>query len=165
VVNFDLPALYESLDKKRTAEGLNWEHVARAVAGRATGGGHRMSAATLRRTARGGPMEADGILAMLRWLGLSLGNFTRDGPKPASVPLKNLHGFRRFDSRAFFAALDKRRQSQRMTWKELALQLRGFSPGMLKNLGGRRRMSAQQVVELSAWLGAPAEDFTYVARY
>jgi len=59
---FDFQALYAALDTQRCSRAMTWQQVAGEI-------GPRISAATLTRTAHGGPMEADGVLAMVRWHG------------------------------------------------------------------------------------------------
>lgn len=138
---------------------MSWQEAAREVGGQARGRDHRLSASTLKRTARGGQMEADGVLAMVRWLGLAFEDFTLNA-KPTPAVTVHKHGLRRFSSQAFYEALDGRRQSQNHTWKDIAAQLDGFSPGMLKRLAKRGRMTVEQVVRLSSWLEAAPEEFT-----
>ena len=69
MIRFDASALYEALDAEREARGLSWTDVARETG---------VSAATLKRTALGGRLEVDGMLAMVRWLGRSVESFTRE---------------------------------------------------------------------------------------
>jgi hypothetical protein len=109
-------------------------------------------------------MEADGVLAMIRWLGLSFQNF-RIGTTwaPSERPLIGGQ-LRRLDSKAFYEAVNDKRMVNGMTWKEVASNIPGFSPGILTRLERRSRMSADQVVALAGWLGRAPEDFTYAAR-
>jgi len=160
-VTFDLRALYGALDRKRLSLGMSWQNVALEVAGKRAGKRRRISASTITRTARGGQMEADGVLAMVRWVGLTFRDFTRNAslPAPARAATTGMTG--RFDTTAFYAALDGARRSRGMTWRQVASQLSGFSPAMLTRLASRGRMSVEQVVRLSAWLGRAPEDFTY----
>ncbi len=64
---FDGPAFLESIDEKRREQGLSWP-----VLGRLTG----VSPSTIKRFATGEKIEADGVLALLRWLGRPLGDFS-----------------------------------------------------------------------------------------
>ena len=108
-------------------------------------------------------MEADGVLAMVRWLGLTMEDFTRGASFRPRTGREGAGGMRRFDTRALHEALDEDRSSRNMSWRQVASQLDGFSAGMLTRLGSRGRMSVEQVVELSAWLGRAPEEFTYAA--
>lgn len=71
-IRFDARALYEALDVQRRSRGMSWQEVAREIG---------VSASTLTRTRRGGRMEADGMLAMVRWLGRTAESFTRKTAK------------------------------------------------------------------------------------
>ena len=69
MVRFDARALYEALDAQRASRGLTWADVARETG---------VAVATLKRTAGGGRLEVDGMLAMVAWLGRSIESFTRE---------------------------------------------------------------------------------------
>jgi hypothetical protein len=47
-----------------------------------------------------------------------------------------------------------------MTWKEVAQQLRGFTPGMPTNLAKGGRIGFPGVMRIVRWLGQPAATFT-----
>lgn len=64
---FNAAALYAALDAQRRARGMSWAQVAAAIG---------VSASTLTRTKRGGRMEVDGMLAMVRWLNRTAESFT-----------------------------------------------------------------------------------------
>ena len=65
---FDSRALYDALDAQRRTRGLTWRQVAADVG---------VSTSTLTGTKRGGRLEVDGALAMVRWLGRTIESFTR----------------------------------------------------------------------------------------
>ena len=69
MVRFDSKALYAALDKQRRARGLTWAMVAAEMG---------VSAATISRTRTGGRMEVDGMLAMVRGLGVPVETFVRE---------------------------------------------------------------------------------------
>ena len=69
MVRFDAKALYEVLNERRSERGLTWQQVAAEIG---------VSAATLTRTRSGGRMEVDGMLAMVRWLGVPVETFVRE---------------------------------------------------------------------------------------
>jgi len=69
---FDSRALYAALETQRGARRMTWIQVA-AESG--------VSAATLTRTRAGGRLEVDGMLAMVRWLGVSVETFVREVPR------------------------------------------------------------------------------------
>jgi transcriptional regulator with XRE-family HTH domain len=74
MLRFDSRALFEALDRRRTARGMTWDQVAAET---------RVSAATIRRTRDGGRMEVDGMLALVHWLGVPVETFVRDDVPPA----------------------------------------------------------------------------------
>jgi hypothetical protein len=71
-IRFDAKALYAALDEQRRNRGQSWSEVAREIG---------VSPSTLTRTRLGGRMEADGMLAMVRWLGRTAESFTREFPR------------------------------------------------------------------------------------
>ncbi len=72
VVRFDSKALYAAMDAQRGVRGMTWTQVA-AVTG--------VSAATIARTRSGGRLEVDGMLAMVRWLGVPVETFVRESKR------------------------------------------------------------------------------------
>ena len=69
MVRFDSKALSAALDAQRVARGMTWTQVAAATG---------VSAATITRTRAGGRLEVDGMLAMVRWLGVPVEKFVRE---------------------------------------------------------------------------------------
>jgi transcriptional regulator with XRE-family HTH domain len=69
MIRFDTGALYTALEAQRTARGLSWTDVARETG---------VSTSTLTGTRRGGRLEVDGVLAMVRWLGRDVESFARE---------------------------------------------------------------------------------------
>jgi transcriptional regulator with XRE-family HTH domain len=72
MVRFEATALYAALDAQRQARGLTWIQVAAETG---------VSAATITRTRSGGRLEVDGMLAMVRWLGVSVETFVRESER------------------------------------------------------------------------------------
>jgi transcriptional regulator with XRE-family HTH domain len=72
MVRFDPKALYAALDAKRQVRGLTWTQVAAETG---------VSAATITRTKSGGRLEVDGMLAMVRWLGVPVETFVRESQR------------------------------------------------------------------------------------
>ena len=69
MLRFDAQALYRALDSQRSARGVTWSQVAAEIG---------VSVATITRTRTGGRMEVDGMLAMVRWLGVPVETFVRE---------------------------------------------------------------------------------------
>ena len=76
MVRFDSSALYAALDTERRARGMTWTQVS-ADTGVSTG--------TITRTRNGGRLEVDGMLAMVRWLGVPVETFVRES-KLMTIP-------------------------------------------------------------------------------
>jgi transcriptional regulator with XRE-family HTH domain len=147
-VVFDLPGLYAALDAERRARALSWQQLARELG---------VAGSTILRTARAGAMEADGVLAMVRWLGETPEAFVRPTrvASAAGVPPG------RCDAAAVHRLLDERRRGRGLTWRQVAAELGdGVAPGMLTRLAGGGRMSIQLLVAAAAWLGCPIDRLT-----
>ncbi len=153
--SFDRAALYKALDEQRAALSLTWTQVAREI-GLATG--------TLIATAKPGPMETDGMLAMVRWLGCAPEKFIRSGdgmqvsePPPAT-------DFRRLDTKALHAALDLERRVRHLSWKKLANELGpDINGAMLIRLEKGGRISVHLLVSAAGWLKQNVNSFTRIA--
>jgi len=70
-IRFDAAALYTALEAQRRSRGMSWRQVALEIG---------VSASTMTRMKQGGRLEADGMLAMVRWLGRTAESFTRQTP-------------------------------------------------------------------------------------
>jgi transcriptional regulator with XRE-family HTH domain len=68
-LRFDTHALFEALEAQRSARGLTWADIARETG---------VAVTTLKNTQKGGRLEVDGMLAMVRWLGRTVESFTRE---------------------------------------------------------------------------------------
>ena len=71
MVRFDAKALFEAIDKRRCARDMTWAKVAAEM-------GVSASATMVARIRTGGRLEVDGMLAMVRWLGVSVETFVRE---------------------------------------------------------------------------------------
>jgi len=69
IPRFDAAALYRALEERRAQRGLTWEQIARDTG---------VSKTTISRTREGGRMEVDGMLALVRWLGVPVETFVRE---------------------------------------------------------------------------------------
>jgi transcriptional regulator with XRE-family HTH domain len=68
---FDTAALYHALEQQRIERNMTWRQLADEVG---------VSVATITRTRSGGRMEVDGMLALVRWLGVPVETFVREMP-------------------------------------------------------------------------------------
>ena len=69
MLRFDAAALFEAVDRQRNSRGMTWDEVAAEIG---------VGTATIKRTRTGGRMEVDGMLAMVRWLGVPVETFVRE---------------------------------------------------------------------------------------
>ena len=65
---------------------------------------------------------------------------------------------KRFDVKALYAALDRKRQEQGLTWQQLA-KVVGVSPSTLTRTRDGGRLEVDGMLAMVAWLGRPVEDF------
>jgi hypothetical protein len=157
---FDLLGLHAALDAQRRERGITWKHVASEIG---------VSASTLQRTGAGGHMEADGVRAMVAWLGRSPEDFVRTAPG-LSVPAAKRRKpasrgkVRRFDSAALFNALDRERTSLGISWRQMAAALGAHvAPSSLTRLRSGGRLEVGLMVAATGRLGMSVEDLTYEA--
>jgi len=68
-----------------------------------------------------------------------------------------------FDVESFYAALDSQRQSQRLTWKQVAAQSE-VSASTLTRMANGRRPDVDSLAALLKWSGLQAESFVKGAR-
>ncbi len=66
---FDLAGLYAAIDAQRTSRGLAWTALSKEVG---------VSASTIRRFGDADDAEADGVLALIRWLDVEPESFIAD---------------------------------------------------------------------------------------
>lgn len=71
VARFELGEFYKSIDSERENRGLSWAALSRQVG---------VSAATIRRYAQAEDAEADGVLALIRWLDAAPEDFIVGAP-------------------------------------------------------------------------------------
>jgi hypothetical protein len=161
------------MDAQREARGLSWSGVAREIWElsselNAQRNDHPISPATITGMAKRGDATCQHALFFLRWLGCSPESFM-PGEEPEShgrplAPvgpdrrlrwsLKNLHG-----------ALDEQRRERGLTWNELAGELR-CTPSQLTGIRTARfAIGMRLAMRITHWLGRPAADFIYRARW
>lgn len=114
-------------------------------------------------------MEADGVRAMVAWLGRAPEHFVRALPG-ARVPAPEIRpaahtGILRFDTAALYNALGRARHRRLLSWNQLASEIGdNVNAPMLTRLKRRGRISMDVAVAAAGWLGASVESFTYESR-
>lgn len=172
--DFSLRALYAALDAERQARGISWAQATREMNGkteRASVRGlvaHALSPSTVKGTSTRSVMEADGILAMLRWLDRTPESFVPghseskqfDERLPDLAPGKVL----RFDTRKIYSALDAQRVDRKLTWARVAKEV-DLGVSRLTHLSKGGRAAFPEVMRIVRWLARPAADFTRVSDW
>lgn len=101
---FDLRGLYRAIDAERELRGMSWSGVAREVG---------VAASTIRRFESADDAEADGVLALVRWLGCPPENFVTHSSVDGR-PLDPVgHGYVRVDMDLISRANGDHRRSAR----------------------------------------------------
>lgn len=171
IAEFDAMALYEAMDAKRVSLMLSWSQVADQIWQLSADlnsrrHDHPISPSTLSGMARRGNTSCQHALFMLRWLDRTPESFVVGGrqtgsPLPPAGPDRRL----RWDLKALYDAMDAKRRAEGITWPELAIVLR-CQPGQISGLRKVRfAVGMRLAMRITQWLGRPAADFVYAARW
>ena len=161
---FNLQALYAALDHKRQALSMTWSDVARAISPRhSETPGSAISASTITGLRHRRQVEADGVLQMLRWLdrtpeSFGATSYTEEKLSTFLPPIKP-HQTLRFNVSAIYAALEAKRTTNGLSWKEVAQEIGGCAPGSLTRLAKGSRVSFPHVMRVIRWTGKTASEF------
>jgi hypothetical protein len=161
--DFDLQALYAALDQKRQALSMTWSDVARAISLRHGETPRRVSASTITGVRHRSYAEADGVLQMLRWLdrtpeSFGAAGYTDEKLSPLLPPIEP-HQVLRFDARAIYVALEAKRTSKGLSWKEVAQEIGGCAPESVTRLAKGGRVSFPHVMRVIRWTEKRASEF------
>ncbi len=174
---FDGRALYAALDAKREAQELSWSAVAAAIwdmtpalnAARDERGltNHPLSPSTIQNLGRTGRATCQHALFYLRWLDRTPESFLAGGALEDGEPLPACGPDRRprWDLKALHLSLNGSRTDRGLTWAQTAHELR-CQAGQLTGLKTARYATGMGLaMRITQWLGAPAADFMYPARW
>ena len=155
--DFDIERLYTALDHKRESLGLSWSGVAKEIKDRYA----KVASSTIKGIREKQSVEGDGGLQMLLWLGRSPESFM-PGLKASrrhqlSQPRKSIL---RFDTQHTYRLLEAKRLEQGLTWNEVAEQVGGCSPNVLRHFKKGGRTSFPGIMRIARWLAVPAKDLT-----
>lgn len=129
---FDLQGLFRAVDGERQRQGLTWADLARQVG---------VAASTIRRFGEADDAEADGVLALIRWLGVTPEDYVR-GDSVRGDPLRGGgDGYVRVDM-------------------ELVARAKGDPRGAR----GRTRSSIQNLVLVAQCSGQPVAALTFFSE-
>jgi hypothetical protein len=161
---FDMHALHGTLDNERRGRGLSWIELTAEINEPFN---HTTSipinVATVRDMLKKRSVTSAVVLQVLRWLGRTPESFL-SGRKCVSdarekLPDAGQTQILRFDTRALHAELDAERRKRRMTWKQVANELPGFTESMLANLRTGPLIGFPRVITLTQWLRCPFASF------
>jgi hypothetical protein len=154
MTRFDLAAMYRAIDSRRLRRRLKWPDAAAEI-------GLPLQTVQSARTAA--KMDADTVLAMVRWLGLPPETFVRperEGPFPEYMEAGTIW---RVDAGVLHAHLSAAREARGLSWKAVASQLgEEISAASLTRLESGGRVSIQVLAAVAAWLDEPMAAFTRV---
>ena len=150
-ITFDLSALYRAVDSKRYRMFKKWPEVANETG---------VSLSTIRAMNGGSTMEADGVLAIARWIGEPPETWVR--PKRDALMLEYIPPdvVWRADSLQLHRRLDEVRIERGLTWVAVADEIGCGSAGTLTRLANGGRISIQLLASAAAWLDEPIGRFT-----
>ena len=170
---FDVRALYAALDEKRIALDLTWATVARQLWELSSElndrrSDHPISPATLTNMAKNPRTSCQHALFMLRWLDRTPESFlkgaTGDDERfalPAAGPDRRL----RWSLKLLYASMDEKRRRDGLTWPALA-DLLGCSANQLTGLRTAKFATGMDLaMRIAQWMGRPAADFVYPAKW
>ncbi len=173
ISSFDVSALYQALDARRTDHGLSW----RGVAGQLwelsselndQRRDHPISPSTLTSMASKPRISCQHALFMLRWLERTPESFLEGAAGddqrfalPGAGPDRRL----RWGLKILYATMDEKRQAEALTWPELAASL-GCTSNRLTGLRTAKYATDMDLaMRIVQWIGRPAADFVYPARW
>jgi hypothetical protein len=170
---FDAGALYLALEARRAELGISWKGVADQIWALSSDlndrrRDHPISPSTLTGMAANPRTSCQHALFMLRWLGRTPESFLRgagaDDPRfalPQAGPDRRL----RWALKLLYASMDEKRRQDGLTWPDLAGVI-GCSPSQLTGLRTAKFGTGMDLaMRIVQWLGRPAADFVYPARW
>jgi hypothetical protein len=153
---FEFSQLYQALDAQRSQRDLKWSAVAAEI---------ELPLSTIKATQRAKTMEADGVLAMVRWLQVPPEEFVRPqraGRLRTDLPAGAMW---RVDTAKLHAHLLAAKEARGQGWKEIAADIGpGITPASLTQLAEGGRISINLLAALAAWLDEPIDTFTRVTK-
>ena len=169
-----MSALYSALDARRTELGLSWKQVADQLWQLSSElndrrRDHTISPSTLTKMADKPRTSCQHALFMLRWLDRTPESFLAgivhgDDPRFA-LPRAGPHRRLRWSLKLLWAVMDEKRRQESLTWPQLA-DLLGCTPSQLTGLRTARFATGMDLaMRVVQWVGRPAGDFVYPARW
>jgi hypothetical protein len=169
---FSVDALYQAVDEQRIARDLSWRQVADEIWGLSRElndrrRDHPISPATLSGMRERRETSFQHALFMFRWLQRTPECFVIGGLPSVNSILPEIGPDRRlrWNLARLYEAMNEQRLDRGLTWKDLAKTLR-CSPNQLTGLRTAKFATGMRVaMRITQWLGRPASDFVYAARW
>jgi hypothetical protein len=170
--DFDIEALYSTIDEQRTRRKLSWK----AVASEVNRTGERYDVQPISPATISGlknkrwDVEGDGVLQMLLWLDRSPESFVPGHPgavhPDAQLPRLSGEQHLRFDVPLIYSRLDALRAARGLSWPQVASEIGGsFNAERLRNMRNQHRTGFPHVMRLARWLHCPAAALTRIAHW
>ena len=171
---FDGAALHSALEARRQELGLSWRQVADQIWQLSSElndrrHDHPISPSTLTNMATRPRTSCQHALFMLRWLGRNPESFLEgmtDGHDPRyALSTAGPDRRPRWSLKLLWATMDEKRRQEGLTWPQLA-DLLECSPNQLTGLRTARFATGMDLaMRIVQWIGRPAADFVYPARW
>ncbi len=171
--DFDAVALFEALDGQRQEKALSWRQVADAVWAQSSvlnerRHDHPIAVETITGMRKRNDTSCQHALFLLRWIGRAPEAFIADpvpGTAGVGLPAAGPDRRLRWNLRALYDAVNVRKGEEGLTWSSLA-DLLGCTPSQLTGIKTARfAIGMRLAMRITQWLGRPAADFTYAARW
>jgi hypothetical protein len=170
---FDALAMLAAMDVQRTERGLSWRQVADQVWDQSAllnrrRADHPISPSTITGIAKRADCTCQHALFFLRWLERTPESFIA-APRPVagdlSLPAAGSDRRPRWNLVKLYEALNSRRQDRRLTWKELARQLRCTDSQLTGIRTARFAIGMTLAMRIVQWLERSAASFIEAAQW
>lgn len=161
---FDMKAFHAALDAERQVRHLSWAELTSEINEpfRDTSS-LPISVTTIRNMPTKRSVTSAVVLQVLRWMGRTPESFLSgriSAPRAEEMlPIGGPSRILRFDTRAMHAALNAERLRRKVSWKQVAGELPGFTESMLTNLAMGPLIGFPRVMLIPQWLEVPAANF------
>ncbi len=171
---FDVVAMFDAMDRQRVERGLSWRQVADQIWGlsvelnRLRPTDHPISPPTITGIAKRGDTTCQHALFFLRWLGRTPESFLTPPPvetDPMRLPAVGPDTRLRWNLAALYEALNTRRQEHKLTWGQLARQLRCTESQLTGIRTAKYAIGMKLAMAIVVWLEQPAARFVYAAGW
>jgi hypothetical protein len=170
---FDAAALFAALDEHRVALGLSWNQVAQQLWDLSSElnerrHDHPISPSTLTAMSKKPRTSCQHALFMLRWLDRAPESFLESATEAepgTALPAAGADRRLRWNLKLLYGTMNEKRLRDGLTWSELAATL-GCTPSQLTGLRTAKFATGMDLaMRIVQWIGRPAAEFIYPARW